>query len=119
MRLRKLKKGLAILLTAAMVVGLVPDVGTLQVSAAEATEQQSTDEASVTINGETLYYATLEEAFSAAEERLLLEITGALATIVTGFSTGNSFVFFLISSSSKRTFSRITLVSSEDSFPVP
>ena len=31
------------------------------------TEQQSTDEASVTINGETLYYATLEEAFSAAD----------------------------------------------------
>ena len=30
------------------------------------TEQQSTDEASVTINGTTLYYATLEEAFSAA-----------------------------------------------------
>ena len=31
------------------------------------TEQQSTDEASVTINGTTLYYATLEEAFSAAD----------------------------------------------------
>ena len=30
------------------------------------TEQQSKDEASVTINGTTLYYATLEEAFSAA-----------------------------------------------------
>ena len=30
------------------------------------TEQQDTDEASVTINGETLYYATLEEAFAAA-----------------------------------------------------
>ena len=37
----------------------------LTASAAE-TEQQATDEASVTINGETLYYATLEEAFSAA-----------------------------------------------------
>ena len=66
MRLRKLKKGLAILLTAAMVVGLVPGMGTLQVSAAAGTEPQATDEASVTINGETLYYATLEEAFSAA-----------------------------------------------------
>ena len=31
------------------------------------TEQQSTDEASVTINGTTSYYATLEEAFSAAD----------------------------------------------------
>lgn len=43
MRLRKLKKGLAILLTAAMVVGLVPDVGTLQVSAETAgqTEESS------------------------------------------------------------------------------
>lgn len=67
MRLRKLKKGLAMLLTAAMVVGLVPGMGTLQVSAAESTEPQPTDEASVTINGETLYYATLEEAFSAAD----------------------------------------------------
>ena len=33
------------------------------------TEQQSTDEASVTINGTTLYYATLEEAFSAADRK--------------------------------------------------
>ena len=38
----------------------------ITVSAA-GTEQQSTDEASVTINGETLYYATLEETFSAAD----------------------------------------------------
>lgn len=35
-------------------------------SSAAGTEPQATDEASVTINGETLYYATLEEAFSAA-----------------------------------------------------
>ena len=38
MRLRKLKKGLAMILTAAMVVGLMPGVGTLQVSAAESDE---------------------------------------------------------------------------------
>lgn len=36
---------------------------------AAGTEPQDTDEASVTINGETLYYATLEEAFSAASEK--------------------------------------------------
>ena len=36
-------------------------------ASAAGTEQQSTDEASVTINGETLYYATLEETFSAAD----------------------------------------------------
>lgn len=35
-------------------------------TADDSTEQQDTDEASVTINGETLYYATLKEAFAAA-----------------------------------------------------
>ena len=38
------------------------------------TKQQSTDEASVTINGETLYYATLEEAFSAADGKTATKI---------------------------------------------
>ena len=38
MRLRKLKKGLAVLLTATMVVGMMPDMGIAKVSAAETTE---------------------------------------------------------------------------------
>ena len=37
-KLRRLRKGLAMLLTAAMVVGLLPGVGTLQVSATESDE---------------------------------------------------------------------------------
>ena len=35
-RFRSLRKGLAMLLTATMVVGLMPDMGTVKVSAAEA-----------------------------------------------------------------------------------
>lgn len=62
------------------------------VLAAAGTEQQDTDEASVTINGETLYYATLEEAFSAAKGKTAtitmlndaecIDTTGDLATYV-------------------------------------
>ena len=72
--IKKLKRPVAFLSALAMVMAMLLyfpgetfrniDWG-LKASAA-GTEQQSTDEASVTINGETLYYATLEEAFSAA-----------------------------------------------------
>ena len=43
------------------------DAANAPITADGHTEQQDTDEASVTINGETLYYATLEEAFAAAD----------------------------------------------------
>ncbi|MDE7219551.1 MAG: hypothetical protein K2O45_08030, partial [Oscillospiraceae bacterium] len=42
------------------------DAANAPITADGHTEQQDTDEASVTINGETLYYATLGEAFAAA-----------------------------------------------------
>lgn len=60
---------IAMLSTTATVLpeGMSFDFGTGITASAAGTEQQSTDEASVTINGETLYYATLEEAFSAAD----------------------------------------------------
>ena len=50
------------------------------------TEQQSTDEASVTINGETLYYATLEEAFSAADGKTatITMLNDAECTVTSG-----------------------------------
>ena len=71
---RKLKRTIAALSAIAMLgttatvlpEGMSFDFGTGITASAAETEQQSTDEASVTINGETLYYATLEEAFSAA-----------------------------------------------------
>lgn len=71
---RKLKRTIAALSAIAMLgttatvlpEGMSFDFGTGITASAAGTEQQSTDEASVTINGETLYYATLEEAFSAA-----------------------------------------------------
>ena len=71
---RKLKRTIAALSAIAMLsttATVLPermsfDFGTGITASAAGTEQQSTDEASVTINGETLYYATLEEAFSAA-----------------------------------------------------
>lgn len=44
MKRRKLKKGLAILLTAAMVVGLMPGVGTMQVSATESENSETSAE---------------------------------------------------------------------------
>ena len=73
---RKLKRTIAALSAIAMLgttatvlpEGMSFDFGTGITASAAGTEQQSTDEASVTINGETLYYATLEEAFSAANE---------------------------------------------------
>ena len=57
----------------------------LKASAAE-TEQQSTDEASVTINGTTLYYATLEEAFSAADGKTatITMLNDAECTVTSG-----------------------------------
>ena len=71
---RKLKRTIAALSAIAMLgttatvlpEGMSFDFDTGITASAAGTEQQSTDEASVTINGETLYYATLEEAFSAA-----------------------------------------------------
>lgn len=39
-KLRKLKKGLAVLLTATMVVGLMPGAGTIKVSAAELLQER-------------------------------------------------------------------------------
>ena len=71
---RKLKRTIAALSAIAMLSttatvlpeGMSFDFGTGITASAAGTVQQSTDEASVTINGETLYYATLEEAFSAA-----------------------------------------------------
>ena len=71
-----IKRGIAVLLSACMVFGMTPiqagaeendsEIAVQANDSAGRTEQQSTDEASVTINGTTLYYATLEEAFSAA-----------------------------------------------------
>ena len=76
-RIRNVKRGIAVLLSACMVFGMAPiqagaeendsEIAVQANDSAGRTEQQSTDEASVTINGETLYYATLEEAFSAAD----------------------------------------------------
>lgn len=50
------------------------------------TEQQSTDEASVTINGTTLYYATLEEAFFAADGKTatITMLNDAECTVTSG-----------------------------------
>ena len=55
-------------------------------ASAAGTEQQSTDEASVTINGETLYYATLEEAFSAADGKTatITMLNDAECTVTSG-----------------------------------
>ncbi|MCI6580749.1 MAG: hypothetical protein MSH15_01955, partial [Oscillospiraceae bacterium] len=71
---RKLKRTIAALSAVTMMFttatvlpeGMSFDFGTGITASAAGTEPQATDEASVTINGETLYYATLEEAFSAA-----------------------------------------------------
>lgn len=71
---RKLKRTIAALSAVTMMFttatvlpeGMSFGLGTGITAFAAGTEPQSTDEASVTINGETLYYATLEEAFSAA-----------------------------------------------------
>lgn len=74
-----IKRGIAVILSACMVFGMTPiqagaDENDSEIVAqandsAGRTEQQSKDEASVTINGTTLYYATLEEAFSAADRK--------------------------------------------------
>lgn len=74
-----IKRGMAVLLSACMVFGMTPiqagaeendsEIAVQANDSAGKTEQQSTDEASVTINGTTLYYATLEEAFSAADRK--------------------------------------------------
>ena len=76
-KISRIKRGLAVLLSACMVFGMAPiqagaeendsEIAVQANDSAGKTEQQSTDEASVTINGTTLYYATLEEAFSAAD----------------------------------------------------
>lgn len=71
---RKLKRTIAALSAVTMMFttatvlpeGMSFGLGTGITAFAAGTEPQSKDEASVTINGETLYYATLEEAFSAA-----------------------------------------------------
>lgn len=76
-KIRWIKRGLAVMLSVCLVFGVVPiragaeendsEIAVQANDSAGKTEQQSADEASVTINGETLYYATLEEAFSAAD----------------------------------------------------
>ena len=76
-KISRIKRGLAVMLSACMVFGMAPiqagaeendsEIAVQANDSAGRTEQQSTDEASVTINGETLYYATLAEAFSAAD----------------------------------------------------
>ena len=76
-KIRWIKRGLAVMLSVCMVFGVAPiqagaeendsEIAVQANDSAGKTEQQSTDEASVTINGTTLYYATLEEAFSAAD----------------------------------------------------
>lgn len=76
-KIRWIKRGLAVMLSVCLVFGVAPiragaegtdsGIAVQANDSAGKTEQQSTDEASVTINGETLYYATLEEAFSAAD----------------------------------------------------
>ena len=55
-------------------------------ASAAGTEPQATDEASVTINGETLYYATLEEAFSAADGKTatITMLNDAECTVTSG-----------------------------------
>lgn len=71
---RKLKRTIAALSAVTMMFttatvlpeGMSFGLGTGITASAAGTEPQATDEASVTINRETLYYATLEEAFSAA-----------------------------------------------------
>lgn len=75
-KISRIKRGLAVMLSVCMVFGMAPiqagaeendsEIVAQANDSAGRTEQQSKDEASVTINGETLYYATLEEAFSAA-----------------------------------------------------
>lgn len=75
-KISRIKRGLAVMLSVCMVFGMTPiqagaeendsEIAVQANDSAGRTEQQSTDEASVTINGTTLYYATLEEAFSAA-----------------------------------------------------
>lgn len=70
----KFKKFIAIFASAAMLCtsaavlpeGMSFDFGTSITAGAAGTEQQETDEASVAIDGEKLFYATLEEAFAAA-----------------------------------------------------
>ena len=75
-KISRIKRGLAVMLSVCMVFGMAPiqagaeendsEIAVQANDSAGRTEQQSKDEASVTINGTTLYYATLEEAFSAA-----------------------------------------------------
>lgn len=76
-KIRWIKRGLAVMLSVCLVFGVAPiragaeendsEIAVQANDSAGKTEQQSTDEASVTINGTTSYYATLEEAFSAAD----------------------------------------------------
>lgn len=91
---RKLKRTIAALSAIAMLgttatvlpEGMSFDFGTGITASAAGTEQQSTDEASVTINEETLYYATLEDAFAAADGKTatITMLNDAECTVTSG-----------------------------------
>lgn len=91
---RKLKRTIAALSAVTMMFttatvlpeGMSFDFGTGITASAAGTEPQATDEASVTINGETLYYATLEEAFSAADGKTatITMLNDAECTVTSG-----------------------------------
>ena len=91
---RKLKRTIAALSAVTMMFttatvlpeGMSFGFGTGITAIAAGTEQQATDEASVTINGETLYYATLEEAFSAADGKTatITMLNDAECTVTSG-----------------------------------
>ena len=94
--IRSIKRGIAVLLSACMVFGMTPiqagaeendsEIAVQANDSAGRTEQQSTDEASVTINGTTLYYATLEEAFFAADGKTatITMLNDAECTVTSG-----------------------------------
>ncbi len=91
---RKLKRTIAALSAVTMMFttatvlpeGMSFGFGTGITAIAAETEQQATDEASVTINGTTLYYATLEEAFSAADGKTatITMLNDAECTVTSG-----------------------------------
>ena len=95
-KIRWIKRGLAVMLSVCLVFGVAPiragaeendsEIAVQANDSAGKTEQQSTDEASVTINGETLYYATLEEAFSAADGKTatITMLNDAECTVTSG-----------------------------------
>lgn len=95
-KIRWIKRGLAVMLSVCLVFGVAPiragaeendsEIAVQANDSAGKTEQQSTDEASVTINGTTSYYATLEEAFSAADGKTatITMLNDAECTVTSG-----------------------------------